>query len=146
MLDRLKAPKGAIRDKKRVGRGEGSGLGKTSGRGHKGQRARSGGKIKRGFEGGQMPLQRRLPKRGFTNKFKTLYNVINVGRLSAKFNSGDTVDIKALIDRGLISNVMDGVKFLGSGDLKQSLAVKANKFSETAIKKIVEAGGKVEVV
>ncbi|MEE8185552.1 MAG: 50S ribosomal protein L15 [Thermodesulfobacteriota bacterium] len=146
MLDRLKAPEGAIRDKKRVGRGEGSGLGKTSGRGHKGQRSRSGGKVKRGFEGGQMPLQRRLPKRGFTNIFRLHYNIINLGSLCAKFNSGDTVDVQALIDRGFVNNVMDGVKFLGGGDLKHPLTVKANKFSKTAIRKIVEAGGKVEVV
>jgi len=144
MLDSLKPPCGAVKKKKRVGRGESSGLGKTSGRGSKGQRARSGGGVKAGFEGGQMPLQRRLPKRGFTNIFKKEYSVLNVGRLEAAFKAGDTVDRDSLLEKGLVRKGRKSVKVLGQGELSIALTVKAESFSESARAKIEAAGGKVE--
>ena len=133
--------------KKRLGRGIGSGVGKTSGKGHKGQNARSGGGVRPGFEGGQMPLIRKLPRRGFTNAyFKKHYSIINVSDLN-KFENGSVVDVQALLDRGLFSKVEDyGVKVLGNGKLEKSLTVRLNKFSEVAKKKIVEANGTVEEV
>lgn len=146
MLDRLKAPKGANKRKKRVGRGEGSGLGKTCGKGTKGQNSRSGGGVKAGFEGGQMPLQRRLPKRGFTNAFKTPNRVVNLTALSAAYSSGDTVDAASLREKGLIKGRTGPVKVLGDGEITKSLTVKANKFSKAAEEKIKAAGGTVEVV
>jgi len=145
MLNRLKAPRGAVKKRTRVGRGEGSGLGKTSGKGHKGQKARTGGSTKLGYEGGQTPLHRRLPKRGFTNKFKKIYNVVNVERLSA-FNKGDVVDRDALLKKGIVKNIKNGIKILGDGEIKASLTVKADKFTDAARKKIEAAGGKVEVI
>ncbi len=146
MLDRLKAPKGATKKKKRVGRGEASGWGKTAGRGHKGQRSRSGGGVKPGYEGGQMPLQRRLPKRGFTNIFKTEYSILNVGALAERFNAGETVDRDALVSRGLVKGRSRPVKVLGDGDIDIALTVKADIFSKSAKAKIEAAGGKAEVV
>lgn len=145
MLNRLKAPRGAVKKGTRVGRGEGSGLGKTSGKGHKGQKARTGGSTKLGYEGGQTPLHRRLPKRGFTNKFRKIYNVVNVERLSA-FNKGDVVDRDALLKKGIVKNIKNGIKILGDGEIKASLTVKADKFTDAAKKKIEAAGGKVEVI
>lgn len=133
--------------KKRLGRGIGSGIGKTSGKGHKGQNARSGGGVRVGFEGGQMPLIRKLPRRGFTNaQFRKHYSVINVSDLN-KFENGSVVDTQALLDRRILSKVEEyGVKVLGNGKLEKALTVKLNKFSETAKKKIVEANGTVEEV
>ena len=145
MLNKLRAPKGAVTKRTRVGRGEGSGLGKTSGKGHKGQKARTGGSTKLGYEGGQTPLHRRLPKRGFTSKFKKVYDVVNVERLSA-FNKGDVVDRDALVAKGIVKNIKDGIKILGDGEIKISLTVKANKFTATARKKIETVGGKVEAI
>lgn len=146
MLDRLKAPKGATKKIKRVGRGEGSGWGKTSGRGHKGQRSRSGGGVRPGFEGGQMPLHRRLPKRGFTNIFRTEYSVVNVGRLGEIFKDGDTITKDTLKERGIVKGKDVLVKILGTGDLSVALTVKVDLFSESARKKIESAGGKAEAL
>lgn len=144
-LNELKAPVGATHAPKRVGRGTGSGLGTTSGRGMNGQNSRSGGGVRLGFEGGQMPLYRRLPKRGFTNLWGTTYSVINVEDLN-KFKAGTTVDVKALQEAGLLKQMKDGVKVLGQGELKVKLTVKANKFSKSAVEKIEAAGGKAEVI
>jgi large subunit ribosomal protein L15 len=146
MLDRLKAPKGSRKRPKRVGRGEASGWGRCSGRGDKGQRSRSGSGKKAGFEGGQMPLQRRLPKRGFTNIFRTSYTVLNVSALSGKFSSGDTVDIEALVEKGLVKKGKKPVKVLGDGEINIPLTVRANMFTKSAREKIQAAGGKAEVV
>ncbi|MGB9661581.1 MAG: 50S ribosomal protein L15 [Moorellaceae bacterium] len=129
----------------RVGRGVGSGLGKTAGRGHKGQKARSGGGVRPGFEGGQMPLSRRVPKRGFTNIFKRQLAVINVGDLE-RFDSGTVVTPELLRETGLIKKVRDGVKILGDGEITKPLIVKAQAASRQAIAKIEAAGGKVEVI
>lgn len=145
MLDRLKAPKGANQKKTRRGRGEGSGLGKTSGRGGKGQTARTGGSIKPGFEGGQMPLQRKLPKRGFTNIFRTAYQVVNISAIAKAFKAGETVDPAAILDKGLIKRKML-VKVLGEGEITVAVTVKANSFSKSAIDKIKAAGGVAEVI
>ncbi len=142
LLNELRAPKGAVSKKKRLGRGESSGLGKTSGRGNKGQKSRSGGFHKVGFEGGQMPLQRRLPKRGFTNFTRKEFAIVNVGQLAA-FAANQEIDLKFLMDAGVISKSLDGLKILGDGEIKIALVVKAKKFSETARKKIEDAGGKV---
>ncbi|MDD7184871.1 MAG: 50S ribosomal protein L15 [Ruminococcus sp.] len=130
---------------KRVGRGHGSGNGKTAGKGHKGQNARSGGGVRIGFEGGQMPLARRIPKRGFNNIFATKYAVVNVSDLN-KFKDGTVVDTELLIASGLVKKVNDGVKILGNGELTAKLTVKAAKFSQSAIEKIEKAGGKAEVM
>ena len=146
MLDRLKAPKGASKKSKRVGRGEGSGLGKTSGRGGKGQTARSGGNIKPGFEGGQMPLQRRLPKRGFTNAFRVRGRIVNIGEIARKFSQGETADPDAIHDRGLVKGKRGPLKVLGEGEITVPLTVRANTFSKSALKKIEAAGGKAEVI
>lgn len=145
MLNKLKAPIGATKKRTRVGRGEGSGLGKTSGKGHKGQKARTGGSTKLGYEGGQTPLHRRLPKRGFTNEFKKAYDIVNIERLSA-FNKGDVVDRDALVEKGIVKSIKDGIKILGNGDIKVPLTVKADKFTVSAKKKIEAAGGKAEVI
>ena len=144
-LDNLRPPKGARRNARRVGRGPGSGRGKTSGRGHKGQKSRSGGGIHPWFEGGQMPLQRRLPKRGFTNIFKKRYALVNVGDL-AQLPAQSRVDEELLRGLGLVKRQVDGVKILGRGDLGIALTVEANKFSETARSKIESAGGQVRVI
>lgn len=132
---------------KRLGRGIGSGVGKTSGKGHKGQNARSGGGVRVGFEGGQMPLIRKLPRRGFNNAlFRKNYTVINVSDLN-KFDDNSTVDAKSLIEKGIVSKIEEyGVKVLGNGKLEKALTVKLNKFSESAKKKIIEANGSVEEV
>lgn len=144
-LHELSPAAGANRPSKRIGRGPASGQGKTAGKGHKGQKARSGGSIRPGFEGGQMPLQRRIPKRGFNNIFATKYATVSVAALD-KFEDGATVDAAALKDAGLISKTLDGVKVLGNGDLKKKLTVKAAAFSESAKAKIEAAGGKAEVM
>ncbi len=142
-LSTIRAPKKANSNKKRVGRGMGSGIGKTSGRGHKGQRSRSGSRMMRGFEGGQMPLHRRLPKRGFTNIFRTEYSVVNVGDLAALGQK--TINQEVLIKAGLCSK-NDLIKVLGDGELKSALTVQAHKFSKSAEEKITKAGGKIEVL
>ena len=144
-LNNLRPPKGAKHAKKRIGRGHGSGSGKTAGRGHKGAKSRSGFKRKVGFEGGQMPLYRRLPKRGFTNgPFRIDYAVINVGDLDKQFKDGDVVDAAALREHGVMKIGETPLKVLGSGDLAKKLTVKAAAFSASAVKKIEGAGGKVE--
>jgi len=142
-LSNIRAPKKANSNKKRVGRGMGSGIGKTSGRGHKGQRSRSGSRMMRGFEGGQMPLHRRLPKRGFTNIFRTEYSVVNVGDLAAL--GAKIINQEVLIKAGLCSK-NDLIKVLGDGELKSALTVQAHKFSKSAEEKITKAGGKAEVL
>ena len=145
-LNSIVAPEGAKHDRKRVGRGVGSGLGKTSGRGHKGQNARSGGGVRPGFEGGQLPLFRRLPKRGFKNAlFKIRYAVINLSDLD-KFEEGAVVTPELLKEMGLIKKQLDGVKVLGNGTLTKKLTVKANKFSDAALREIEKIGGKAEVI
>ncbi|MBR6966893.1 MAG: 50S ribosomal protein L15 [Ruminococcus sp.] len=130
---------------KRIGRGHGSGNGKTAGKGHKGQNARSGGGVRIGFEGGQMPLARRIPKRGFNNIFATKYAIVNVSDLN-KFKDDTVVDTELLVASGLVKKVYDGVKILGNGELSAKLTVKAAKFSQSAIEKIEKAGGKAEVM
>ena len=144
-LHELKAPKGANKAPTRKGRGAGSGNGKTAGYGHKGQKARSGVK-KAGFEGGQMPLQRRLPKRGFNNIFATEYATVKVSDLEAKFEAGAVVDTKALVEAGLIKKSLDGVKVLGNGELTKALTVQLAAYTATAKEKIEKAGGKAEVI
>lgn len=135
---------GANPDVYRKGRGHGSGNGKTSGKGHKGQKARSGGSIRPGFEGGQMPLQRRIPKRGFVNIFATRYAVLNVGDLEV-FENGAVVDETAIVEAGLIKKTLDGIKILGNGELTKQLTVNVAAFSEAAKQKIEAVGGKAEV-
>ena len=130
---------------KRIGRGHGSGQGKTAGKGHKGQKARSGGGVRIGFEGGQMPLARRIPKRGFNNIFAVQYATVNVSDLN-KFTAGTVVDTELLVASGLIKKVYDGVKILGDGELNTALTVKAAKFTKSAAEKIEKAGGKAEVI
>ena len=142
-LSNLRAPKKANSNKKRVGRGMGSGMGKTSTRGHKGQRSRSGSRMMRGFDGGQMPLHRRLPKRGFTNIFRTEYTVLSIDRI-ASLGEGD-VTLETLVKAGLAKNG-DLVKVLGDGELKKKVNVQAHKFSKSAQEKITKAGGKAEVI
>ena len=144
-LHELKPAEGATTAAKRLGRGTGSGLGKTSGKGHKGAKARSGGGKGPGFEGGQIPLMRRIPKRGFTNKFRTEYVAINVDRLEI-FEDGQVVTPVELIEMGIIKKIEDGVKIMGNGDITKKLTVKANKFTATAKEKIEAAGGKAEVI
>ena len=143
-LHDLKPAVGATTAPKRLGRGTGSGLGKTSGKGHKGAKARSGGGKRPGFEGGQMPLTMRLPKRGFTNKFRKEFATVNVDRLNI-FEDGEVVSPVELIQAGILKNVQDGVKILGNGEITKKLTVKATKFTATAKEKIEAAGGKVEV-
>ena len=144
-LNELKKFEGATHSRKRVGRGAGSGLGKTSGKGHKGQKARSGGGVRPGFEGGQMPLQRRIPKRGFNNIFAKKIVAVNVGSLNV-FEDGADVDAQALINAGIIKKEYDGIKILSNGKLTKKLNVKASAFSESAKQKIEEVGGKAEVI
>ncbi len=143
-LHDLKPAVGATTAPKRLGRGTGSGLGKTSGKGHKGAKARSGGGKRPGFEGGQMPLTMRLPKRGFTNKWRVEYATVNVERLNI-FEDGAVVTPVELVESGILKNVQDGVKILGNGEITRKLTVKATKFTATAKEKIEAAGGKVEV-
>lgn len=144
-LSNLKPAIGSTKNRKRIGRGHGSGTGKTAGKGHKGQKARSGGSVKPGFEGGQMPLQRRLPKRGFTPLAKKVYALVNLRDLDV-FEAGAVVDLAALGKAGLVSNVLDGIKILGDGEIAKSLTVQAHKFSKSAQEKIEAAGGKAEVI
>ena len=144
-LDELKPAEGSKFTSKRVGRGIGSGTGKTSGKGHKGQNARSGGGVRPGFEGGQMPLYRRLPKRGFTNIFAKQYVAINVSDLE-KFENGTEVTAELLKEAGVVSKTLDGIKVLGRGELTKKLTVKVAKFSASAVEKIENAGGKAEVI
>ena len=145
-LNELQRNIGATHSKKRVGRGPGSGLGKTSGRGQKGQKARSGGSINPVFEGGQLPLYRRIPKRGFSNaKFKTIYATINVEKLNV-FEDGTVVTPALLRETGLLKKQYAGVKVLGNGKLEKKLTIQANKFSDSALEKIKEAGSKAEVI
>ena len=145
-LHELSPVDGSKKDVKRIGRGHGSGWGKTSGKGHKGQKARSGGSIRPGFEGSQMPLQRRVPKRGFNNIFRKKIVALNVNQLDSKFDNGAVVDAEALKNAGLVKNSFDGIKILGNGELTKSLTVKVDAFSESAKKAIEEAGGKAEVI
>lgn len=143
-LHELAPAPGSTKAPKRLGRGTGSGVGKTSGKGHKGQNARSGGGVRPGFEGGQMPLSRRLPKRGFTNIWAKEYAVINLSDLT-KFNDGDTVNAQTLIEKGVIKKPLDGVKILGNGEITTKLTVAVAKISKSAAEKIEAAGGKIEV-
>ena len=145
MLNELKPVSGARHSKKRLGRGIGSGQGKTAGKGSKGQNARSGGGVRPGFEGGQLPLFQRLPKRGFHNFTKVEYAIVNVSELN-KFRAGSTVTIDTLIENVLVKDVKDGVKILGNGELTKKLTVMANKFSESAKKAIEALGGKAEEI
>ena len=144
-LNSLKPAIGSTKDRKRIGRGPGSGHGKTATKGHKGQKARSGGSIKAGFEGGQMPMQRRLPKRGFTPLQRKEYAIVNLGQLEV-FDAGTSIDLELLTKHGLVSKVLDGVKVLAKGELTKSLLVKAHKFSTAAKDKIIAAGGTIEEI
>jgi large subunit ribosomal protein L15 len=145
-LHELSPAEGSVKEGFRKGRGAGSGNGKTAGKGHKGQNARSGGGVRPGFEGGQLPLYRKLPKRGFNNsRFGKCYAVVNVSSLN-KFNDGDVVDVAALLAAGIIKNTFDGLKVLGEGELTKKLTVKAAVFSASAKEKIEAVGGKTEVV
>ena len=144
-LHDLSAVPGSTQESKRIGRGHGSGQGKTAGKGHKGQKARAGHGMRPGFEGGQMPLQRRVPKRGFVNIFAKSIVTVNVGTLE-KFENGAVVDTQALIDAGIVKKCCDGVKILSNGNLTKSLTVKVTAFSEAAKQKIEAAGGKAEVL
>ena len=144
-LHELAPAAGSKKTRTRVGRGLGSGLGKTSGRGQKGQNSRSGGGVRTGFEGGQMPLYRRVPKRGFKNIFALQYAEVNVSQLN-RFEDGATVDPVALIEAGILKNVRDGIRILGNGTLERKLTVIANGFTKSAVEKIEAAGGKVEVI
>jgi large subunit ribosomal protein L15 len=145
-LNNLKPARGAKHSKKRVGRGPGSGNGKTAGRGNKGAQSRSGYSYKRGFEGGQMPLHRRVPKRGFNNIFRTEYDVVNLDQLEARFDAGATVTPDALREAGLIRNRQSRIKVLGRGDVTKALTVQAHKFSGSAAQKLAGAGGKTETL
>ena len=144
-LNELRPPNGAVKKRKRIGRGPGSGHGKTSCRGHKGANARSGGGVRPGFEGGQMPLQRRLPKRGFHNLFKKRYSIIKIGDLT-RFEKDSVVDIEAVINAGLVKKVYAGIKVLGDGKIDYPLTLKVHSYSKSAKEKIEAAGGKVETV
>lgn len=145
-LNDLTAVPGSTQDAKRIGRGHGSGQGKTAGKGHKGQKARAGHGMRPGFEGGQMPLQRRIPKRGFNNIFAKSIVTVNVGTLDKKFEDGATVDTQALLDAGVIKSALDGVKILSNGNVTKKFTVKAAAFSAAAKEKIESAGGKAEVI
>ena len=145
-LNNIRPPKGAKHPKKRLGRGYGSGHGKTASRGHKGAKSRSGHRFKRGFEGGQMPLHRRVPKRGFHNPFRVEYAVVNLDMLGEVFDAGSAVTPDLLRERGLVRDSRARIKVLGRGDLKKKLTVQAHKFSGTAAEKIAAAGGTTEVL
>jgi large subunit ribosomal protein L15 len=144
-LNNLRPSIGSTKNRKRIGRGTGSGHGKTATKGHKGQKARSGGSIKAGFEGGQMPLQRRLPKRGFTPLNRVEYSLVNISQLDV-YESGSVIDVTSLVSKGLIKSERLAVKILGNGDITKSFKVSANKFSQTAKDKIIAAGGSVEEI
>ena len=145
-LHELSPAAGSTKARKRIGRGAGSGQGKTAGKGHKGQKARAGRGMRPGFEGGQMPLQRRLPKRGFNNIFRIEMAIVNVAALDKAFEAGETVTVDALVSKGLVTKVLGGVKVLGNGELSKALTVQANAFSDSAKQKIEAAGGKAEVI
>jgi large subunit ribosomal protein L15 len=145
-LSNLKPPKGAKHAKKRIGRGQGSGNGKTAGRGHKGAKSRAGFKFKRGFEGGQMPLHRRVPKRGFHNPFRVEYEVVNLDLLAVKFEAGATVTPDLLRERGLVPRGTRPVKILARGEIGKALTIRAHKFSGKAAEKIKAAGGAAEAI
>ena len=145
-LHELSPAAGSKKEVKRIGRGAGSGQGKTAGKGHKGQKARAGRGMRPGFEGGQMPLQRRVPKRGFVNIFGKEFCIVNVSALDQSFEDGAVVDIDALIEKGLVKKVLDGVKILGNGEISKKLTVQVNAYSEAAKQKIEAAGGKAEVI
>ena len=145
-LYELSPAEGSAKDAWRKGRGPGSGNGKTAGKGHKGQNARSGGGVRPGFEGGQLPLYRKLPKRGFTNRFAVNYAIVNVSALNKAFEDGAEVDINVLLEKKIIRKELDGLKILGNGELTKKLTVKAAVFSASAKEKIEAAGGKAEVV
>lgn len=145
-LHELSPAANSTKERKRIGRGPASGQGKTAGKGHKGQKARAGRGMRAGFEGGQMPLQRRVPKRGFNNIFATEMAVVNVSMLDKRFEDGAVVDIDALLGSGLLKKTLDGVKILGNGEITKKLTVRANAFSESAKAKIEAAGGKAEVI
>ncbi len=145
-LNNLRPPRGMKKPKKRVGRGPGSGHGKTASRGHKGAQSRSGFRFKRGFEGGQMPLHRRVPKRGFTNPFRIEYAVVNLDTLAEVFDAGSAVTPELLRERGIVRDSRAPIKILGRGEIDKQLTIKAHKFSETAVKKIAAAGGATEVL
>ncbi len=144
-LHELSPAAGSVAPAYRKGRGAGSGNGKTAGKGHKGQNARSGGGVRIGFEGGQIPLYRKLPKRGFHNKFATVYSIVNVDALNV-FEDGATVNLEALMEKGIIRKANDGLKVLGNGEITKKLTVEASVFSATAKEKIEAAGGKTEVI
>lgn len=145
-LHELSPAPGSVKERKRIGRGAASGQGKTAGKGHKGQKARSGSNAHIGFEGGQMPLQRRIPKRGFVNIFAKEIATVNVAAINDKFEDGATVTIEAFVESGLVKKTLDGVKVLGQGELTKKLTVQANAFSASAKAKIEAAGGKAEVI
>ena len=145
-LHKIRPAKGSTKNRKRVGRGPGSGHGKTATRGNKGAKSRSGFRFKRGFEGGQMPLHRRVPKRGFTNIFRTEYDVVNLDQLEALFDKGAMVTVDALRERGIVSSRTALVKVLGRGDVTKALTVQAHKFSGKAAEKLAAAGGKAEAI
>lgn len=145
-LHELSPAVGSKKDVKRIGRGAGSGQGKTAGKGHKGQKARAGRGMRPGFEGGQMPLQRRVPKRGFNNIFAKEITGVNVSALDKAFNDGETVTVDALIAKGLVKKALDGVKILGNGEISKKLTVQVNAYSESAKQKIEAVGGKAEVI
>ncbi len=145
-LSNLKPAEGSKHSKKRVGRGQGTGQGVQAGRGHKGAQSRSGYSFKRGFEGGQMPLHRRIPKRGFHNLFRTEYAVVNLDALAERFDDGTTVTLELLVERGLINNARRPVKVLARGDISKKLTIQAHKFSGKAAEKIAAAGGAAEVL
>jgi large subunit ribosomal protein L15 len=144
-LHELKPTEGSTRDRKRLGRGTATGQGKTSGRGQKGQNSRSGGGVRPGFEGGQMPIYRRLPKRGFKNPFKKEWAIINISQLN-KFEESTVITPELLLEKGIIRKIVDGVKVLGDGKLQTKLTVHAHQFSQSAKEKIEAAGGKAEVI
>jgi len=144
-LHELAPAEGSVKPAWRKGRGPGSGNGKTAGKGHKGQNARSGGGVRPGFEGGQIPLYRKLPKRGFNNKFAKHYAIVNVSDLNM-FNDGDTINLASVMEAGLVTKALDGLKVLGNGEITKKLTVEAKIFSATAKEKIEAAGGKTEVI
>ncbi len=145
-LGSLKAPAGAVKKRKRVGRGNASGHGGTSGKGHKGQKARSGGKVRVGFEGGQMPMSRRLPKRGFRNPFREQYIVVNILDLCRKFSKGAVIDVEALLTSGIVKKKSDNIKILAKGEIDFPVTLKIGRISQAAKDKITAAGGSVEEV
>ena len=145
-LNELRPAEGSTKEAFRVGRGPGSGNGKTAGKGHKGQNARSGGGVRPGFEGGQLPLYRKLPKRGFNNKFATVYAIVNVETLNKYFQDGETVNLETLLAKKIIRKAFDGLKVLGDGELTKNLTVQATVFSAAAKEKITAAGGQAEEV